>query len=320
MNRLADETSPYLLQHATNPVDWYPWGEEALERARTEDRPILLSIGYAACHWCHVMERESFEDESIAAFMNEHFVPVKVDREERPDLDSIYMDAVQAMTGHGGWPMTVFLPPEGVPSYAGTYFPKEDRHGLPAFTRVLEGVAEAWRTRRADVAEQGQRVIDAIDRGSRPAESNDPLTEDVLRQAHGVLRREFDPQWGGFGGAPKFPQPMTPEFLLRCHLPGYPACLSMAESTLERRASGGAAGRGCGLRRTGRTVSWPGRAIDCSRSGSGVSVPGPAARCWPPGTGWPSWRSPRPGGSSATRGMCRQRGRPFGSSRPPCWK
>src|SRR5438552_3144737 len=197
-NRLAAETSPYLLQHANNPVDWYPWGPEALAETKRRDVPILLSIGYAACHWCHVMERESFEDAETARLMNERFVPVKVDREERPDLDSIYMDAVQAMTGHGGWPMTVFLTPEGVPFYAGTYFPNEDRHGLPAFTRVLEGVAEAWRTRRDDVAEQGQRVIDAIDRGSRPAESNDPLTEDVLRQAHGELRREVDPEGGGF--------------------------------------------------------------------------------------------------------------------------
>ncbi len=238
-NRLAGQTSPYLLQHAHNPVDWYPWGPEALEKARREDRPILLSIGYAACHWCHVMEKESFEDEGTARLMNEFFVPVKVDREERPDLDSIYMDAVQAMTGHGGWPMTVFLTPEGVPFYAGTYFPNEDRHGLPAFTRVLEGVAAAWRTRRDEVAGQGRRVIDAIDRGSRPAESRDPLTEEVLRQAHAELRREFDPQWGGFGSAPKFPQPMTLEFLLRCHLRGYPDSLEMAQATLDRMASGG---------------------------------------------------------------------------------
>src|SRR5207302_9936699 len=158
MNRLAQETSPYLLQHAENPVDWYPWGEEALARAREEDKPILLSVGYAACHWCHVMEHESFEDEATAALMNERFVSIKVDREERPDLDGIYMDAVVAMTGHGGWPMTVFLTPEGLPFYAGTYFPNEDRHGLPAFTKVLEAVAEAWRTRRDDAVHQGQRV------------------------------------------------------------------------------------------------------------------------------------------------------------------
>src|ERR671919_360411 len=143
-NRLANATSPYLLQHADNPVDWYEWGEEALRRARTEDRPILLSVGYAACHWCHVMERESFEDPETAALMNERFVNVKVDREERPDVDAIYMDAVQAMSGHGGWPMTVFLTPDGEPFFAGTYFPPEDRHGLPGFRRVLEALSEAW--------------------------------------------------------------------------------------------------------------------------------------------------------------------------------
>ena len=238
-NRLAGETSPYLRQHAQNPVDWYPWGQEALEKARSEDRPILLSIGYAACHWCHVMERESFEDEATARVMNENFVSVKVDREERPDLDGIYMDAVQAMTGHGGWPMTVFITPEGLPFYAGTYFPNEDRHGLPAFIRVLEAVAEAWRTRRDDALNQGQRVIAAVDRGGRLAQSSDPLTEEVLREAHAELRRAFDPEWGGFGGAPKFPQPMTLEFLLRCHLHGFPEALAMVRTTLDRMAWGG---------------------------------------------------------------------------------
>src|SRR5512134_3493601 len=150
-NRLASESSPYLLQHAHNPVDWYPWGDEALEKAAAEGKPIFLSIGYAACHWCHVMERESFEDEATAAFMNQHFVSIKVDREERPDLDAIYMDAVQAMTGQGGWPMSVFLTPDGRPFYGGTYFPNEPRHGMPSFRQVLAGVSEAWRTRRADV-------------------------------------------------------------------------------------------------------------------------------------------------------------------------
>src|SRR5919198_1393835 len=163
-NRLATETSPYLLQHAENPVDWYPWGEEALARARAEDKPLIVSIGYSACHWCHVMERESFENPEIAALMNEHFVCIKVDREERPDVDSIYMDAVQAMTGHGGWPMTVFLTPEGEPFYAGTYFPNEDRHGMPAFGRVLQAVAESWRDRRDEVQEQGRRVVEGIGR------------------------------------------------------------------------------------------------------------------------------------------------------------
>jgi len=158
-NRLAGETSPYLLQHADNPVDWYPWGDEALERARVEDKPILLSIGYAACHWCHVMERESFEDDATAALMNEHFVSIKVDREERPDLDAIYMDAVQAMTGHGGWPLTAFLTPDGKPFYAGTYFPDEDRHGMPAFRKVLTAIAQTWRDRRGEVEEQSSRLV-----------------------------------------------------------------------------------------------------------------------------------------------------------------
>src|SRR5438445_701655 len=217
-NRLAGETSAYLLQHAHNPVDWYPWGPEALERARREDRPILLSIGYAACHWCHVMEEESFEDEGTARLMNEHFVPIKVDREERPDLDSIYMDAVQAMTGSGGWPMTVFLTPDGRPFYAGTYFPKEDRHGLPAFDRVLEALARAWAEQRDRVAEQGKAVAEVLTRTAALRESDEPLAEDILRGAHAALQQAFDRSWGGFGGAPKFPQPMTLEFLLRCHL------------------------------------------------------------------------------------------------------
>jgi uncharacterized protein YyaL (SSP411 family) len=238
-NRLAGETSPYLLQHAHNPVDWYPWGPEALERARREDKPILLSIGYAACHWCHVMERESFEDAATAAAMNERFVSVKVDREERPDLDSIYMDAVQAMTGHGGWPMTVFLTPEGQPFYAGTYFPNEDRHGMPAFTRVLDAVSEAWQTRRDDLADQGRRVVASIARGSGLRESADPLTDEILRQAFSGLRRLFDSRWGGFGGAPKFPQPMTLEFVLRAHLRGFEGALEMATTTLDRMADGG---------------------------------------------------------------------------------
>jgi len=239
-NRLAGETSPYLLQHAGNPVDWYPWGEEALERARREDKPILLSIGYAACHWCHVMAHESFEDPETAAVMNEHFVPVKVDREERPDLDGIYMDAVQAMTGQGGWPMTVFLTPEGGPFFAGTYFPKTDRHGLPGFRKVLLAVADAWREKRDDARRQGEAVV-----GHIAAQSSDltpaaaPLSEDLLRQAFDGLRRVFDPRWGGFGPAPKFPQPMTLEFVLRASVRGWEGALQMAELTLNRMALGG---------------------------------------------------------------------------------
>jgi uncharacterized protein YyaL (SSP411 family) len=238
-NRLIGEASPYLLQHAHNPVDWYPWGPEALAKARAEDKPILLSIGYAACHWCHVMEHESFEDPATAAAMNEHFVSIKVDREERPDLDAIYMDALQEMNGHGGWPMTVFLTPDGRPFYSGTYFPKEDRHGLPAFTRVLDAIAEAWREQRSAVEEQGRAVIQRIGRISALRESGDPLSEDVLLQAHAGLRQAFDPRWGGFGSAPKFPQPMTIEFLLRSHLRGYAGSLELVELTLDRMAAGG---------------------------------------------------------------------------------
>jgi uncharacterized protein len=236
-NRLANATSPYLLQHADNPVDWHEWGEEALRQAREEDRPVLLSVGYAACHWCHVMERESFEDPDIARLMNERFVCVKVDREERPDVDAIYMDAVQAMSGQGGWPMTVFLTPEGEPFFAGTYFPPQDRHGLPGFPRVLDAVAEAWRDRRDDVRTQGRKVVEAIGRGV--AASTDPLTDEVLREAFDGLRGSFDREWGGFGAAPKFPQPMTVEFLLRCHARGWEGALDMATLTLDRMAAGG---------------------------------------------------------------------------------
>ncbi|HWC31844.1 MAG TPA: thioredoxin domain-containing protein [Actinomycetota bacterium] len=236
-NRLATATSPYLLQHADNPVDWYEWGEEALERARREGKAILLSVGYAACHWCHVMERESFEDEETARLMNEHFVCVKVDREERPDVDAIYMDAVQAMSGHGGWPMTVFLTPDGEPFYAGTYFPPEDRFGMPGFKRVLTAVAEAWRERRNDVVQQGKQVVEAIGRAA--AASTEPLTEDLMRAAHAGLRRAFDDEWGGFGQAPKFPQPMTLEFLLRSHVRGYDGALEIVTRTLDRMAAGG---------------------------------------------------------------------------------
>ncbi len=239
MNRLAGQTSPYLLQHADNPVDWYPWGEEALERARELDRPILLSIGYAACHWCHVMERESFEDPGTAALMNDHFVSIKVDREERPDLDAIYMDAVQAMTGSGGWPLTAFLSPDGRPFYAGTYFPDEARHGLPAFRTVLQAIAEAWRDRRDEVRRQGDRIVQAVGRAARLAESTEPLVDEIALQAVRGLMAAFDPRWGGFGGAPKFPPPMTLEFLLRRHLRGTPGVLEPVTRTLDRMAAGG---------------------------------------------------------------------------------
>ncbi|MFL5797987.1 MAG: thioredoxin domain-containing protein [Actinomycetota bacterium] len=238
-NRLAGETSPYLLQHAHNPVDWYPWSPEALERARREGRPILLSVGYAACHWCHVMERESFEDPETAALMNRHFVCIKVDREERPDIDAIYMDAVQAMTGSGGWPMTVFCTPDGEPFFGGTYFPDDDRHGMPAFRRVLTAVAEAWADRREEAVGQGRALARAIGRAANVRASAEPLSEDLLRDAFAGLRRGFDETWGGIGGAPKFPQPMTWEFVLRCHLRGTPEAGDMLRRTLDRMAGGG---------------------------------------------------------------------------------
>ena len=215
MNRLAQETSPYLLQHAHNPVNWYPWGEEAFELARADDKPVLLSVGYAACHWCHVMEKESFEDDETAQLMNELFVSVKVDREERPDVDSVYMDAVVALSGQGGWPMTVFLTPGGEPFFGGTYYPPEPRHGMPAFQQVLVAIAEAYKTQRDDVAKQAAALVEALRHSSRLAPSSEPLTEALLDEAARALRTQYDPQWGGFGHAPKFPPASTIEFLLR---------------------------------------------------------------------------------------------------------
>jgi len=238
-NRLAGASSPYLLQHAHNPVDWYPWGEEAFAKARAEDRPVFLSVGYAACHWCHVMERESFEDEATAGFLNERFVAIKVDREERPDVDGIYMDAVQAMTGSGGWPMSVFLTPEGKPFYAGTYFPDQPRHGLPSFRQVLDGIADAWASRRDEIEVQSGRVIESIRHAGALEGSEEPLTEAVANEAFQTLRHSFDPRWGGFGGAPKFPQPMTLEFVLRQAIRETPDALEMAILTLDRMAGGG---------------------------------------------------------------------------------
>ena len=239
VNRLAQETSPYLLQHAENPVDWYPWGEEAFAKARAEDKPVLLSVGYAACHWCHVMEHESFEDDETAALMNERFVSVKVDREERPDVDSLYMDAVVALTGHGGWPMTVFLTPEGEPFLGGTYYPPEPRHGLPSFKQVLAAVSDAYRERRGDVSEQASALVDAVRRSSELPPSSEPLTESLLRQAVRGLQAQFDPEWGGFGSAPKFPPGSALEFLLRMHLRGDSDALPMATATLDGMAAGG---------------------------------------------------------------------------------
>jgi len=232
-NRLAQETSPYLLQHAQNPVDWYPWGEEALARARAEDRPILLSVGYSACHWCHVMERESFENPETAALMNEHFVNVKVDREERPDLDSIYMDAVVAMTGSGGWPMTVFLTPAGEPFVGGTYFPPEARHGVPAFRDVLNGVAAAWREKRDKIGEQTQRLLEHLRSSAAVKPVEGELGEGILMAAFEGLVLGFDREWGGWGRAPKFPPAATLEHLLRRDE------RDMTARTLDAMAAGG---------------------------------------------------------------------------------
>jgi uncharacterized protein YyaL (SSP411 family) len=233
MNRLGQETSPYLLQHAGNPVDWWPWGEEALAAARERDVPILLSIGYAACHWCHVMERESFEDTATAAVMNEHYVSIKVDREERPDLDAVYMDAVVAIAGQGGWPMTVFLTPDGEPFFGGTYFPPEPRHGLPGFRQVLLAVAEAWRDRRDDVRRSAADLVESVRSSARLASSSEPLTLELLETARAGLGRSFDPTWGGWGRAPKFPSASVLELLLRR------GDLEPVERTLDGMALGG---------------------------------------------------------------------------------
>jgi uncharacterized protein len=236
MNRLGAETSPYLLQHAGNPVDWYPWGAEALERAGDEDRPILLSVGYSACHWCHVMAHESFESAATAALMNEHFVNVKVDREERPDIDAVYMDATVSMTGQGGWPMTVFLTPAGEPFYAGTYFPPEPRHGMPSFQQLLLSVAEAWGTQRADIVAQARRLVEAVGNSARIEPSAQPLTAELLVEAEGGITRTFEPTYGGFGRAPKFPPASNLEFLLRR---GSPTAMEMVTKTLDGMAAGG---------------------------------------------------------------------------------
>jgi uncharacterized protein len=233
MNRLAAATSPYLLQHADNPVDWFEWGDEALALARDEDRPILLSIGYAACHWCHVMAHESFEDAETAAQMNDQFVNVKVDREERPDLDAIYMDAVVAMTGQGGWPMTVFLTPDGEPFFGGTYFPPAPRHGLPSFRQVLDAVSSAYRERPADVRRSAAELVAAVRSSSETRPSAEPLTEAILSEAIRNLRRTFDAEHGGFGGAPKFPPASVLELLLRR------GEVEMVTATLDAMAAGG---------------------------------------------------------------------------------
>ncbi|MGW0595809.1 thioredoxin domain-containing protein [Streptomyces sp. NPDC002776] len=239
-NRLAHETSPYLLQHADNPVDWWPWSDQAFEEARRSGKPVLLSVGYSSCHWCHVMAHESFEDEATAAYLNEHFVNVKVDREERPDVDAVYMEAVQAATGQGGWPMTVFLTPDAEPFYFGTYFPPAPRHGMPSFRQVLEGVQQAWTGRRDEVTEVAGKIV--RDLAGREISYGDSLApgEEELAGALLGLTREYDQVRGGFGGAPKFPPSMVVEFLLRHHArTGSEGALQMAADTCERMARGG---------------------------------------------------------------------------------
>ena len=240
-NRLIHETSPYLLQHAHNPVDWYPWGEEALTRAKQEQKPILLSIGYSACHWCHVMERESFENEDIAAIMNQLFINIKVDREERPDLDEIYMSAVQMMTRQGGWPMTVFLTPDLKPFYGGTYYPPTDRYGRPGFPKVMEAVAEAFNDKRTQVLQQADQFTAQLNRISNVVDPHEhELTEELMTNAFQHYRSQFDSQYGGFGTAPKFPPSMGLPFLLRYwHHSGNANALEMVELTLEKMARGG---------------------------------------------------------------------------------
>lgn len=239
-NRLQHETSPYLLQHANNPVDWYPWGDEAFAAARAQDKPVLLSIGYSACHWCHVMERESFENPHIADLMNQHFINVKVDREERPDIDAVYMAAVQMMTGQGGWPLTVFLTPDGKPFYGGTYFPPEDRPGLPAFPRILLAVADTYRNRRDELEQSADQLRDHLEQHFRWELPATPVSPRLLDTAASGLARQFDQINGGFGTAPKFPPPMTLEFLLRYRLrSGSDTALHMVDLTLEQMARGG---------------------------------------------------------------------------------
>ncbi|NND84421.1 MAG: thioredoxin domain-containing protein [Acidimicrobiia bacterium] len=237
-NRLADATSPYLLQHADNPVDWFEWGEEAFAAARDRNVPIFLSVGYSACHWCHVMAHESFEDDDTAALMNDWFVNVKVDREERPDVDSVYMDAVQAMTRRGGWPMSVWLTPDGRPFFAGTYYPSAPRHGMPSFTEVCRSVHDAWTDRRTELLDQSERLTLAI--GRRLPEGKEAVSEEDLRAAFEALRRSFDHTHGGFGGAPKFPQTPVLQFLLDASLrPWGEGARDMLDRTLDQMAAGG---------------------------------------------------------------------------------
>ena len=239
-NRLITETSPYLLQHAENPVDWYPWGEEAFSEAKAQDKPIFLSVGYSACHWCHVMAHESFEDLETSKLMNSDFINIKVDREERPDVDSIYMRAVQAQTGRGGWPMSVFLTPDGKPFFGGTYFPLHEGHGIPSFTRVLKAISEAYQKQRKEVSESADQLIAHLSSGVMNSQGQETLTSETLTRAFDGLVEEFDRNDGGFGAAPKFPQPMIVEFLLRYyHRTRQTEALAMVDITLEKMCRGG---------------------------------------------------------------------------------
>jgi len=239
-NRLSSEKSPYLLQHAHNPVDWYPWGPEAFARAKAEDKPVFLSIGYSTCHWCHVMERESFESERIAGLLNRDFVSIKVDREERPDVDDVYMTAVQTITGSGGWPLSLFLTPEGKPFHGGTYYPPDDRHGRPGFPALLGAIADAWKKRRADLEDSAGRLVSQLETAAKAPSGGTDVGAGALDKAARSLAAEFDVREGGFGGAPKFPPAMRLEFLIRyCLRTGEPRAREMVETTLAKMAAGG---------------------------------------------------------------------------------
>src|SRR6267378_4535145 len=257
-NRLAKETSPYLLQHAENPVDWYPWGSEALERAKTEDKPILLSIGYAACHWCHVMAHESFEDDETARLMNDTFVNIKVDREERPDIDGIYMQAVQAMTGQGGWPMTMFLLPDGSPFYGGTYFPPDDRHGLPSFRKVLRSVSDAYADRREGVTQSAEQLRQIYESNLAQTRSSGGLSREMLEGVYRSLEQRYGAKNGGFGTAPKFPATMVLDFLLRhWKRAGTSEALEIVVNSFRKMARGGIYDQiGGGFARYSVDASW----------------------------------------------------------------
>src|SRR5215216_574551 len=240
-NRLAREKSPYLLQHQHNPVDWFAWGEEAFAKARAEKKPIFLSIGYSTCHWCHVMERESFENDQIGAFLNQHFVSIKVDREERPDVDKIYMTFVQSTTGSGGWPLNIFLTPDLKPFFGGTYFPPENRYGRGSFIQVLQQVTEIWQSRHSDIMDSAEQIHSQLRSFTETAAtSNIVLTADVLRRAGSLFKQSYDPRNGGFGSQPKFPQPSQPQFLLRYALRFHDdEAIRMVVHTCERMAAGG---------------------------------------------------------------------------------